>query len=122
MAITRIIDEARVDAHMSKAVVFGNFVFLSGQVASISASGNVADQTRETLQIIDTILANVGTNKNRVISATVHLADISTFDEMNEAWNLWVSKTNPPARTTVEARLARPEYKVEITIIAALVD
>lgn len=119
MTITRIIDETRVDAHISKAVVYGNFVFLSGQVAAASAGGSVTNQTRETLEIIDTILAEVGTDKNRIISATIYLTDITTFDEMNDAWNVWVSKSNPPARTTVEARPPKPEYKVEITIIAA---
>ncbi len=104
---------------MSKAVVHANTVYLAGQVADKTKGGSVADQTREVLSIIDDLLKQAGTDKTKLLSANIWLPDISTFAEMNSAWDAWVSAGNPPARATVEARLAAPEYKVEIAVIAA---
>lgn len=104
---------------MSKAVVHGATVYTAGQVAEASKGGSVADQTREILALIDALLAEAGSTKARILSATIYLADISTFAEMNGVWDGWVDKTNPPARATVEAKLVTPDYKVEIAVIAA---
>jgi len=103
---------------MSEAVIHGNTVYLSGQVAD-DGSTDVESQTRDVLRQIDALLAEAGTDKERILSATVYLADISTFEAMNRAWEAWVSPANPPARATVEARLAAPEYLVEIVVVAA---
>lgn len=104
---------------MSKAVVHGNTVYLAGQVADKTKGGSVVDQTREILGIIDDLLRQAGTDKSKLLSTTIWLTDISTFAEMNSAWDAWVSVGNTPARATVEAKLAAPEYKVEIAVIAA---
>lgn len=104
---------------MSKAVVHGATVYTAGQVAEESKGGSVADQTREILALIDALLAEAGSAKSRILSATIYLADISTFAEMNSVWDVWVDKANPPARATVEAKLVTPDYKVEIAVIAA---
>ncbi len=104
---------------MSKAVVRGKAVYTAGQVAEKTKGGAVADQTREILGLIDELLAEAGTDKSRILSATVYLSDISTFAEMNSVWDVWVDKENPPARATVEAKLVTPDYKVEIAVIAA---
>jgi enamine deaminase RidA (YjgF/YER057c/UK114 family) len=104
---------------MSQAVIHGNTVYLAGQVAE-DPSDSVAGQTRQVLAAIDRLLAEAGTDKTRILSATVYLADIGTFAEMNSAWDPWVSKEHPPARATVEAKLATPAYKVEVQVIAAL--
>jgi enamine deaminase RidA (YjgF/YER057c/UK114 family) len=105
---------------MSQAVVRGNAVYTAGQVADKSKGGSVADQTHEILAQIDALLAEAGSAKSNILSATIYLADISTFAEMNSVWDEWVDKANPPARATVEAKLVAPAYKVEIAVIAAL--
>jgi enamine deaminase RidA (YjgF/YER057c/UK114 family) len=105
-------------ARMSQAVIHGNTVYLAGQVADDTSEG-VAGQTRQILAAIDGLLAEAGTDKTRLLSTTIYLADIATFAEMNSVWDAWVDKQNPPARATVEARLAAPAYKVEIQVIAA---
>jgi enamine deaminase RidA (YjgF/YER057c/UK114 family) len=104
---------------MSKAVVRGKAIYTSGQVAEKTKGGSVADQTREILALIDDLLVEAGSEKANILSATIYLSDISTFAEMNSVWDLWVDKSNPPARATVEARLVSPDYKVEIAVIAA---
>lgn len=103
---------------MSEAVVHGNTVYVAGQVAD-DTTQDVTGQTRQVLAAIEDVLAKAGTDKTRILAATVYLADIATFAQMNAAWDAWVSPGNPPARATVEAKLAAPEYKVEIVVIAA---
>lgn len=103
---------------MSQAVVHGNTVYLAGQVGSPGAS--VAEQTRAVLAQIDRLLAEAGSDKSRILNATIWLADIGSFAEMNSVWDGWVDPANPPARATGECRLAAPEYKVEIIVTAAL--
>jgi enamine deaminase RidA (YjgF/YER057c/UK114 family) len=105
---------------MSKAVARGNTIYTAGQVAEKTKGGSVADQTREILGMIDEILAEAESHKSKILSATIYLADISTFAEMNTAWDAWVDKANPPARATVEAKLVSPDYKVEIAVVAAV--
>jgi enamine deaminase RidA (YjgF/YER057c/UK114 family) len=105
-------------ARMSQAVIHGNTIYLAGQVADDTSEG-VAGQTRQVLASIDRLLAEAGSDKTQLLSATVYLADIATFAEMNSAWDTWVATPHPPARATVEARLAAPAYKVEIQVIAA---
>ena len=104
---------------MSQAVVHGNIVYLAGQVAD-DPSQDVAGQTRQILAAIDGLLAQVGTDKTRILSSTIYLADIGTFAQMNSAWDPWVPPGQAPARATVEARLATPQYQVEIQVVAAL--
>lgn len=108
-----------VGARMSKAVVHGNTVYLAGQVAEAKKGASVGEQTAEILGIIDALLAEAGTDKSRILSANIWLTDIGTFAQMNAEWDKWVSAGNTPARATVEAKLAAPEYKVEIAVIAA---
>jgi enamine deaminase RidA (YjgF/YER057c/UK114 family) len=103
----------------ASAVVHGGLVFLAGQVSHDPDAG-VREQTREILEAIDRQLARAGTSKSRLLTVSVWLADISTFAEMNAAWDAWVDRDNLPARATVEARLAAPGYKVEIAGIAAI--
>ena len=112
------IERIEPGTRMSRAVVHGETVYLSGAVAA-DPVGSVADQTRAILGQIETILAAAGSSKSRILSATIWLADISTFAEMNAVWDAWVEAGSAPARATVEARLAAPAYKVEIGVIAA---
>ena len=104
---------------MSGAVVHGNTVYLAGVVASQSAGQSVTEQTKEILSIIDSLLAEAGTDKSKILMANIWLTDMGTFQEMNAVWDAWVSSGNTPARATVEAKLAAPAFKVEIAVIAA---
>jgi enamine deaminase RidA (YjgF/YER057c/UK114 family) len=105
---------------MSKAVVHGNTVYLAGQVADKTKGASVADQTKEIVGIIDELLKEAGSDKTKILSATIYLSDISTFPQMNSVWDTWVVAGETPARATVEAKLAAPEYTVEIAVIAAI--
>ena len=79
---------------------------------------SVADQTRQILERIDALLAEAGTDKSKILSTNIWLADIGTFAEMNSVWDAWVSPGNTPARATVEAKLATPAHLVEIMVVA----
>jgi enamine deaminase RidA (YjgF/YER057c/UK114 family) len=106
-------------ARWSDAVAAHGLVFLSGHVAEEARGQSVLVQTQEVLAQIDDTLAQAGVTKAALVSVTIYLADIAGFDAMNQAWDAWVDRENPPARATVEARLARPDYAVEIVGIAA---
>ena len=112
------IERIKVGPRMSQVVIHGDTIYLAGQVAD-DPSADVTDQTRQILDKIDRLLADAGTDKSKVLSANVWLSDISTFDQMNAVWDKWVTPGQPPARATVESRLARPEFKVEIMVVAA---
>ena len=115
MSITRL----RTGPRMSQAVVHGATIYLAGQVADRAKGKSVGEQTREVLAAIDRLLAEAGSEKTRLLSATIYLADIATFAEMNAEWDAWIPAGHAPARATVEAKLAAPEYTVEIACIAA---
>lgn len=104
---------------MSQAVVHGNTVYLAGIVANKTAGDSVSKQTQEILSIIDGHLAKAGTDKSKLLAATIYLTDMKTFADMNAAWDAWVSAGNTPARATVEVKLAAPQYNVEIMVTAA---
>jgi enamine deaminase RidA (YjgF/YER057c/UK114 family) len=112
------IERHKVGARMSQAVAYGATVYLAGQVAD-TPSADVAQQTREVLRKIDELLAAAGTDNAKLLSATIWLADMRYFDEMNAVWDAWVKPGNTPGRACVEARLAAPHWKVEIAVIAA---
>jgi enamine deaminase RidA (YjgF/YER057c/UK114 family) len=104
---------------MSQVVVHGNTVYLAGVVAKKTAGESVTKQTEEILAQIDAHLATAGTDKSKLLTATIYITDMTTFAEMNAAWDAWVSPGNTPARATVEAKLAAPQYTVEIMVVAA---
>jgi enamine deaminase RidA (YjgF/YER057c/UK114 family) len=104
---------------MSQVVVHGSTVYLAGVVAQKTAGESVAKQTEEILSIIDGHLAKAGTDKSKLLSANIYITDMKTFGEMNAAWDSWVSPGNTPARATVEAKLAAPQFTVEIMVVAA---
>lgn len=113
------IERFGIGSRMSKAVRHGNTVYLAGQIAD-DPGQDVSSQTRQVLAKIDAALADAGTDKSQLLSATIYLADISTFEKMNAIWDAWVTPGSTPARATVEAKLARPELKVEIVVVAAV--
>ena len=104
---------------LSQAVAYGNLVFLAGQVALDKPGASMAEQTKNILDRIDALLAKAGTDKSKILSANIWITDMRQFDEMNEVWDAWVPEGCAPARATVEARLATPDYCVEIMVVAA---
>jgi len=113
MPITRI-DQGR---RMSQAVVHGDTIYLAGQVGAPGES--VTAQTKAVLAEIEALLARVGSDKHHLLHATIWLADMADFAEMNAVWDAWIADAPAPARATGEARLATPDYKVEIIVTAA---
>ena len=103
---------------MSEAVAYNGILWVAGQVGNPGES--VADQTRTCLAEVDRILAAAGTDKTRILSVQIWLADIATFAEMNAVWDAWVPQGHTPARATGEAKLATPDYLVEAIVTAAL--
>ena len=116
MTITRL----HAGPRMSQAVIHGSTIYLAGQVADQAKGKSVGDQTKEILATIDRLLAEAGSDKTKILSTTIYLADIGTFAEMNAVWDKWVVPGHMPARATVEAKLASSRFKVEIAAIAAL--
>lgn len=114
-----MITRHEVTGRLSKVLVANGFAFLSGLTAG-DRSGGVAAQTADILAQIDGYLKLAGTDKSRIAVANIWLKDISTFSEMNGAWEAWVDKANPPARATVESRLAADNILVEIQVQAVV--
>lgn len=102
---------------MSEAVIHNDTIYLAGQVGE-PGDGIIA-QTMTCLAEIERLLTLAGSDKSKILMATIWLADIADFAAMNSVWDEWVDKANPPARATSEARLAAPEYLVEIVVVAA---
>lgn len=113
-----MIQRFQKDHRMSQAVVHNGVVYLAGQVGE--PHEDVAAQTRTALAEIDALLAEVGSDKSKILMATIWLADMADFETMNSVWDTWVDQENPPARATGEAKLAAPEYRVEIIVTAAV--
>ena len=114
MTISRI----QTNPRLSAAVTFGELVFLSGQVPGDAT--DAAGQTRQVLEKIDALLAEAGSDKDHLLSATIYLKDIGgDFAAMNDVWSAWLSPGQAPSRTTLQAELARPQVRVEISVIAA---
>ena len=113
------IERFHKSARMSQIVVAGDRVYTAGIVAK-DPNTDVEAQTGQILDLIDSYLMEAGSNKNRILSATIWLSTMAHYQDMNSVWDAWVSKDNPPVRACVEAKLAAPEYKVEIQIIALI--
>jgi enamine deaminase RidA (YjgF/YER057c/UK114 family) len=113
------IERRQVGPRMSKIVVHGDTVYLAGLVAEKTRGKNVGEQTREILATIDKLLAEAGTDKSKILQATIWLQDVRTVDEMNAVWDGWVAPGETPARACIEARLQSPALALEIRVIAA---
>jgi enamine deaminase RidA (YjgF/YER057c/UK114 family) len=112
------IERFDVGARMSEMAVHGGVVYLAGQVAS-DASLDITGQTADVLAQIDALLARAGSDKTKILRAQIYIADVAEFAGMNAAWDAWVPAGHTPPRATVEAKLAKPEWKVEIVVTAA---
>lgn len=116
MTITRL----HTNDRMSQAVIHNDTVYLAGQVAQKAPAASVTEQTKAILKQIDGLLAEAGTDKSKILSATIWLCSMDDFAEMNSVWDDWSRGGNAPCRAAVEsARLATPDYIVEIGVVAA---
>ncbi|WP_045728317.1 MULTISPECIES: RidA family protein [unclassified Xanthomonas] len=104
---------------MSEMTVHNGVAYLAGQIAD-DASADIAGQTRQVLEAIDRLLALAATDKSRILRAEIYMTDLAEFAEMNKVWEAWVSPANTPARATVQAKLANPQWKIEIVVTAAV--
>ena len=108
-----------VGARMSEMAVHNGICWLAGQVAA-DASADIAGQTRQVLAAVDALLARAGTDKTKIVMCQIFLADLADFPAMNAVWDAWVAPGHTPPRATVQAALARPEWKIEVVVTAAL--
>jgi len=113
------IERVNVEKRLSDMAIYGGVAYLAGQVPD-DVSLDTEGQTAQVLATIDRLLATAGTDKSRILMTTVYIANMSEFQAMNRAWDAWVAPGNAPPRAVVEARLANPNYKVEIVITAAV--
>lgn len=103
---------------MSKIVKHNGTIYLCGQTAG-EAEWDIAEQTRRCLAKVDELLAEAGSHRDKILSTTIYIRDMKDFAAMNEVWDAWVADGEKPARACVEARMARPEILVELSVIAA---
>jgi enamine deaminase RidA (YjgF/YER057c/UK114 family) len=119
------IERRNVGKRLSDLVIYapppgGRLIYLAGQVAE-DPKADITAQTQSVLAQIDRLLLEAGTDKTKILSATIYLAQMSDYAAMNAVWDAWVAQGEAPARATVEAKLANPAYRVEIQIVAAAV-
>ena len=112
----------RIDTNdrLAEAVIYQDVAYFAGQVPETSVEKNAYEQTKEVLTLIDKLLEKIHSHKRRILNAQIFLANMQDYALMNQAWDEWVDVQNPPARATVEAKLADPRWKVEIVITAAV--
>jgi enamine deaminase RidA (YjgF/YER057c/UK114 family) len=115
MSIKRL----HIGPRLSQVAVHGGVVYTAGIVAD-DPSADTVGQTRQILDRIDQYLAEAGSDKTRILSTTIWLADMADFPAMNSVWDQWVPAGATPPRACVESRLATPAYRVEIRVIAAV--
>ncbi|UNK57342.1 RidA family protein [Pseudoxanthomonas daejeonensis] len=114
-----MIQRFEVGPRMSELAVHNGVAYLAGQIPE-DTSQDIIGQTRQVLEAIDALLAQAGTDKSRILRAEIFLADITEFAGMNQAWDGWVAAGHTPPRATVQAALAKPDWKVEIVVTAAV--
>jgi enamine deaminase RidA (YjgF/YER057c/UK114 family) len=114
MSITR----HHTNQRMSQIVVHGDTIYLAGQVAA-DAGADITVQTQQVLEKIDTLLAEAGSDRSKILSAQIWIASMGHFAQMNAVWDAWIPEGQAPARACIEARLASPDLLVEVGIIAA---
>lgn len=114
------IQRFHVSGRYCEVAIHNNVAYFAGQVPENTETGTVFEQTQDVLNLIDKLLSEIGSHKSQILSAQIFLANMDDYAEMNRAWDAWVDRTNAPCRACVEAKLAVPEWKVEIVITAAV--
>ncbi len=115
----KIIQRFDVGARMSEMSIYNSIVHLAGQVAE-DASADIEGQTRQVLAAIDALLERAGSHKTKILMAQIYLSDIGDFAAMNTVWDSWVVAGHTPPRATVQAPLAKPQWRIEIVVTAAV--
>jgi enamine deaminase RidA (YjgF/YER057c/UK114 family) len=118
--MTQTLRRFHVGDRLSEMTVYNGTVYLAGQVA-VDAQPDIRKQTQQVLKEIDKLLSEAGTNKAHILMAQIYLADLADFAGMNEIWDDWVAPGDAPPRATIQAALAKPEWKVEIVVTAAVI-
>ncbi|HXU52204.1 MAG TPA: RidA family protein [Casimicrobiaceae bacterium] len=115
------IERRHTGKRLSELVIHrgSGLIYLAGQVAD-DGHASITGQTQQVLANIDRLLAEAGSDKRKILSATIYLPDMSEFAAMNAVWEGWVAPGDAPARATVQAKLAGPDYRIEISIVASL--
>jgi enamine deaminase RidA (YjgF/YER057c/UK114 family) len=113
------IERFDVGPRMSEMAVHNGVAYLAGQVAADGAQ-DIGGQTRQVLAAIDALLARAGSDKGRILRAQIYLADLADFAAMNAVWEAWVVPGQTPPRATVQAALAKPQWKIEVVVTAAV--
>lgn len=108
-----------VGARLSEMAVHNGVCHLAGQVAG-DATQDIRGQTRQVLAAVDALLARAGSDKSRLLMCQIFLVDLGDFDGMNEVWEAWLPAGHAPPRATVLAQLAKPQWKVEMVVTAAV--
>lgn len=108
-----------VGPRMSEMAVHNGTIYLAGQVAD-DATQDIAGQTRQVLAAVDALLARAGSDKSKILMAQIFLVDLADFDGMNAVWDAWVAAGHTPPRATVQAALAKPGWKIEMVVTAAV--
>jgi enamine deaminase RidA (YjgF/YER057c/UK114 family) len=108
-----------VGTRMSEMAVHNGVAYLAGQVPD-DATADIDGQTRQVLAAVDTLLARAGSDKSRILRVQIYLADLADFAAMNAVWEDWVAAGHAPPRATVQAALARPQWKIEVVVTAAV--
>ena len=114
MSITRTDSTPR----MSRIVEHNGTIYLCGQTAK-DAITDIKEQTKTTLEKVEELLDKAGSDKKNILSVTIYVRDMKDFAAINEVWDAWVEEGHQPARACVEARMARPELLVEMSVVAA---
>jgi enamine deaminase RidA (YjgF/YER057c/UK114 family) len=117
--MTKGLSRFHVGNRLSEMAVFNNTVYLAGQVAT-DATKDIRGQARQVLATVDKLLAEAGTDKANILMCQIFLADMADFSAMNEIWDGWVAAGHAPPRATVQAALAKPEWKIEVVVTAAI--
>ncbi len=113
------IQRLHVGPRLSEASIHRGTIYLAGQVPN-DTSADIEGQTREVLGMVDQLLAEAGSSKQRILMAQIYLADLQDFPGMNTVWDAWVPQGHAPPRATVQANLANPDWRIEIIVTAAV--
>ncbi|MCM5677963.1 RidA family protein [Schlegelella sp. S2-27] len=114
-----MVQRFHVGPRLSEMAVHNGTVYLAGQVPE-DGTKDIRGQTAEVLGMIDRLLAEAGTDKRKILMAQIFLADLADFPGMNEVWDAWVPQGHTPPRATVQAQLARPQWRIEVVVTAGL--
>jgi enamine deaminase RidA (YjgF/YER057c/UK114 family) len=107
-----------VGARLSEMAIHNSTIYLAGQVPD-DGTLDIEGQTTQVLGMIDRLLTEAGSSKARILMAQIFLTDMADFAGMNKVWDAWVPAGHTPPRATVQARLANPQYRIEVVVTAA---